>query len=99
MPHLNADTLSLRNAAVRHGESRFARPVAIITCYARSLRDKIAGAFVMPAAPAAPRIRQDMDVRALEEALAHAADHGDIERIQRAFDRREAEGVHIGNWR
>lgn len=52
-----------------------------------------------PQAPTVARHREDMDVRKLEDDLAHAADHGDIERIERAFDRREAEGVHLGDWR
>ena len=99
MPHLHADTLSLRNVFMRHGESRFARPVAIITGFALSLRAAVAGSIADRSEPVVPRIRQDMDVRALEEQLAHAADHGDIERMQRAFERREAEGVHTWDWR
>lgn len=99
MPHTNADTFSLHNVFVRNGESRFARPVAAITCHALALRDSIANAFTTHTAPVTPRIRQDMDVRALEEQLARAVDHGHVERLERAFDRREAEGVHIGDWR
>lgn len=99
MPHTHAEPFSLRSVFMSNGESRFARPVATITSYALLLRDRVANAFAAQAAPPARRIRQDMDVRALEEDLARAADHGHVERIQRAFDRREAEGVHIGDWR
>lgn len=101
MPHMTADSFSFRNVFVRNGESRFARPVAAITGYAMALRDRTVSAFAARGAVAAPRLREDrdMDVRALEEDLAHASDHGHVERIQRAFDRREAEGMHIGTWR
>lgn len=94
MPHMHADTLLMRIPARQRGESRFARPVATVTCAILGLRNWALEALAAPSGVAAPRIRQDLEVRALEEKFAHAADHGELERMERAFDRREAEGVH-----
>jgi hypothetical protein len=88
MPHL--DALTLRVTFARDGQSRFARPVAAITAFVRRMLD------APWATPAAPRIRQDLEVRAIEEAMGRAVDHADLERMERAYDRRDAGGW---NWR
>ena len=49
-----------------------------------------------PAPPRRAGIRQDMEVRAIEDAMRHAVDHADLERMERAYDRRGAGGW---NWR
>ncbi|MFO1302454.1 MAG: hypothetical protein U1F54_01910 [Burkholderiales bacterium] len=88
MPHL--DALTLRLTFARDGQSRFARPVAAVTSLVQRW-------FTAPRhAPAAPRIRQDVEVRAIEDAMRHAVDHADLERMERAYDRRDAGGW---NWR
>ncbi|MFO1303084.1 MAG: hypothetical protein U1F54_05090 [Burkholderiales bacterium] len=88
MPHVDAFTL--RPYFARNGQSRFARPVAAITAFVKRV-------IAAPSpAPAAPRIRQDMEVRAIEDAMRHAVDHADLERMERAYDRRDAGGW---NWR
>ena len=97
MPHLHADTLSLPAACHRPGESRFARPVAAITAAVEKVRAGVAQALALRTAPTPPRIRQDLEVRALEERFARATDHGDLERMERAFDRREAD--RAWDWR
>lgn len=97
MPHTHADTLSLPVTYRRAGESRFARPVAAITAVVQNVRAKLAEVVAQHTGPVVPRIRQDIDVRALEERFAQATDHGDLERMERAFDRRE--GDRAWDWR
>ena len=113
MPHTDAVSMSLRAVACaspatlcaptlarrRPGESRFARPVATITWLVVAWQKRIAQALSWRAAAAAPRIRKDIEVRAIEERYSKAVDHGDIERLERAFDRREAEGMRTWDWR
>ena len=92
MPHL--DALTLRLTFARDGQSRFARPVAAVTSFVHRL---LAAPTQVPGqAPTTPRIRQDMEVRAIEDAMRHAVDHADLERMERAYDRRDAGGW---NWR
>lgn len=93
MPHV--DTLSLRTPLSTRGDSRFARPVAAITAFVRRLARRAALAHD----PVTPRIRQDLDVRELEERFAHAHDHGDLERMERDFNRRDGGGLPMGDWR
>jgi hypothetical protein len=90
MPHL--DSLMLRSPF----HSPFARPVAAITRFVKRLGDALAHAG---AQPPKPRIRQDLDVRRYEDQYARAIDHADLERMERAFDRREAEGLRMWDWR
>lgn len=88
MPHL--DSLTLRATFARDGQSRFAQPVAAITAFVQ--RWLTAPWHVRPV----PRIRQDLEVRAVEDAMGRAVDHADLERLERAYDRRDAGGW---NWR
>ena len=83
-----------------HGQSPFARPVAALTAAAR----RVVAALSSPprdAAPPAPppRIAQDLEVRRLEEAFAQATDHHDLERMERAWDRRDGGGMRPWGWR
>lgn len=90
MPHV--ETLSLRTPLSR--ESPFARPVAAITAlFARLARRD-------GSAPGgAARIRQDLELRDFAERFAHARDHGDLERMERDFNRRDGGGLPLGDWR
>jgi hypothetical protein len=67
--------------------------VAAVTAFVRGLvtRD--------PHGPTAPRIRQDLEVRELEERFAHAHDHADLERMERDFNRRDGGGLPMWDWR
>ena len=88
MPHL--DALTLRATFARNGQSRFARPVAKITALVRRF-------LATPwHAPATPRIRQDLDVRAMEERFGRAADIAEFTRLERDFEARDA---GAWNWR
>lgn len=91
MPHV--DTLSLRTPLSR--ESPFARPVAAITALFARFARRNGNAH----GPAVPRIRQDLEVRDLEERFARARDHGDLERMERDFNRRDGGGLPMGDWR
>lgn len=94
MPHL--DALSLRSPFTARGQSRFARPVAAITAFVRRWTRTIGKPFN---AAAAPRIRQDLEVRALEEYLGRASDVADFQRMERDYERRDAGGVRTWEWR
>jgi hypothetical protein len=88
MPHL--DALTIRVTFARNGQSRFARPVAAIT-------ERIRRWLVAPwCAQAAPRIKQDLEVRALEERFGRAADIAEFTRMERDFEARDASAW---NWR
>ena len=74
----HVDTLSLPAASLRMRESPFARPVAAVTAFVvRAFRPW----------------RKSAEVRDLEAALARAADHRDLERMQREWDRRDGGGM------
>ena len=88
MPHL--DALTLRVTFARNGQSRFASPVAAITAFVR--RWLVAPWHV----PAAPRIKQDLEVRAMEERFGRAADIAEFTRMERDFEARDASAW---NWR
>jgi hypothetical protein len=92
MPHV--DTLRYRTA---YRQSPFARPVAAITALAQRLVRALARDNGLAPGPAAPRIRQDLEVRQLEERFTQARHHGDVERMEREFDRREGWGFPM--WR
>ncbi len=101
MPHVDG---ALRGAWTARGESRFARPVAAITAAARRWTEVLAKRWPQTLArplgmPAAPRIRQDIEVRALEETFGRAADFADFQAMERDFERREAGGVRSWDWR
>ena len=88
MPHL--DALTLRATFARNGQSRFAGP------WRRSPR-RVRRWLVAPwHAPAAPRIKQDLEVRAMEERFGRAADIAEFTRIERDFEARDA---GAWNWR
>lgn len=88
MPHL--DALTLRATFANNGQSRFARPVAALTAFARRW-------LVKPwHGAAAPRITQDLEVRAMEERFGRAADIAEFTRMERDFEARDAGGW---NWR
>jgi hypothetical protein len=89
MPHL--DTLSLRTSRNHRGQSPFARPVAAITAF---VRRRLAKSRQVPS-----RAAQDLEMLALEEKLGQASDVADLERMQRAYDRRDAGGVRAWDWR
>ena len=86
MPHL--DVLSLRVSF--NNQSLFARPVAAVTNFVQRFLSKSFHS------PTAPRIVQDLEVRRLEEAFGHASDLGDLERMERDYDRRD---VRAFDWR
>lgn len=91
MPHTHADTLSLPVTCPRPGDSRFARPVAIITAVVRKAGDAV-WSLVSPHSEApTPRSAQELAVRGCEERYVRATDHADLERMQRAFDRRDGD--------
>ena len=94
MPHL--DALSLRTPFTSRGQSRFARPVAAITAFVRHWTRAMGKPFN---APATPRIRQDLEVRALEEYFGRASDFADFERMERDYERRDAGGMRSWDWR
>ena len=88
MPHL--DALTLRATFARNGQSRFARPVAAITGFARRW-------LTSPwQVRSAPRIEQDLEVRAMEERFGRAADFAEFTRLERDFEARDA---GAWNWR
>lgn len=87
MPHI--DALMLRATFAHDGQSRFARPVAAITGFVRRLAKPWQ-------VPASPRIKQDLEVRALEERFGRAADIAEFTRMERDFETRDAGGW---NWR
>jgi len=88
MPHL--DALTRHAMFARNGRSPFARPVAAITAFVRRR-------LVLPwHARPAPRIAQDLEVRAMEERFGRAADIAEFTRLERDFEARDAGGW---NWR
>jgi len=84
------DALNLRISFNSRGQSLFARPVAAITSFVRRHLDKSFDS------PTAPRIAQDLEVRALEESFGRASDLADLERMERDYDRRD---VRTFDWR
>ena len=94
MPHV--DGMSLRGTWTAQGQSRFARPVAALTAFVRRWTQAVAKPFHTPAPP---RIRQDLEVRALEERFGRAADFADFTRMERDFEQRDAGGMRAWDWR
>jgi hypothetical protein len=88
MPHL--DALTLRATFARNGQSRFAKPVAAVTAFVRRWLG------IPWHTPSAPRIRQDLEVRAMEERFGRAADIAEFTRLERDFEARDA---GAWNWR
>jgi len=93
MPHLDASTLRL--SWTSRGQSRFARPVAAATALVSRWTDALRAPFH---APAKPRAREDIEVRAIER-FGSASDLHDLERMERAYDRRDAGGTGSWDWR
>jgi len=85
------DALNFRISRPTRGQSLFARPVAAITAFVRRRLDK--------SRHAPSRLAQDLEMLAMEESLSQASDVADLERMQRAYDRREAGGVRAWDWR
>lgn len=74
----HVDAFSMPAGPLAVRESPFARPVAAITAFvARALR----------------RSRKPAEVRDLEADHARAADHRDLERLQRAWEQRDGGGL------
>jgi hypothetical protein len=84
----NVDALQ-RTAILAVGKG-YARFLAAFAHWRERQRDRV----FSPHAP-----RQDWELRQQEERLAHAADLHDVERMERAFDRRDAGGVRDWDWR
>jgi hypothetical protein len=97
MPHL--DSILLRTPFAASGQSRFARPVAAVTVLARRLARALARAGAQPPKAPTPRIRQDLEVREIEEHYSRATDLADLERMERAYDRRDAGGMRSWDWK
>jgi hypothetical protein len=91
MPHL--DAMCLPTPSIKKGESRFAKPVAAITDFVRRFAAKPFHG------PGKPRIRQDLEVRALEEYFGRASDFADFERLERDYERRDCGGMRSWDWR
>ena len=88
MPHI--DSLMHRPTFTRNGQSPFARPVAAITRL-------VVRWFATPwHTRPAPRIAQDLEVRAMEDRFGRAADIAEFTRLERDFEARDAGGW---NWR
>lgn len=88
MPHV--DGASLRGTWTARGESRFAAPVAYVTAQVRQWTDTIARQ-VRPRAAAGHR--GDDEARCLEDHFARAGDRHALERMERAWDRRDGGGM------
>jgi len=80
----HVDGFSLPSVPIPVRESPFAQPVAAVTAF-------VAGAF--------RRSRKPAEIRDLEAAHARAADHRDLERMQREWDRRDGGGMRSWEWR
>jgi hypothetical protein len=100
LPHV--DQLSLRNTWVGHGTSPFAAPVAAITHFVQSLPVRAGRALTAwsshrRAHPVGGRLAgADWESRLHEDRLSRAAGLAELEGMERAFDRREADSVR--NW-
>ena len=80
----HVDAFSLPRATLPVRESPFARPVAAVTAF-------VAGAL--------RSARKASDVRDLEASHARAADHRDLERMQREWEQRDGGGMRSWDWR
>jgi hypothetical protein len=87
-PMRNVDALQrTMGAAVGRGYTRF---LVAFAQWRERQRDRVFG-------PHAPR--KDWELRLEEERYLRAADAPDLERMERAFDRRDAGGVRDWDWR
>jgi hypothetical protein len=84
----NVDALQ-RTAVLTVGKG-YARFLAAFAQWRERQRDRVFG-------PHAPR--KDWEMRLQEEHYARATDAHDLERMERAFDRRDAGGVREWDWR
>ncbi len=95
MPHV--DGMSLRSVWTSRGQSRFARPVAAVTAFARHAAGYAKTTLALwRNSTLFARPRKELDMRELEEHYARAGDVHDLERMERDWDRRDGGGVR--NW-
>jgi hypothetical protein len=95
MPHV--DGMCLRAGWTERGQSRFARPVAKVTEFVRTLSDRARAAFTQrsagPGRPPPSHALNELEVRRLEERYASATDVHDLERMERDWNRRDGGGM------
>jgi len=98
---LHVDGMLLRNVWSARGQSRFARPVAAVTAFARRAVGAIAASVKQwhERTPNPPRACKELAIRELEEHYARATDLHDLERMQRDWNRRDGGGMRSWNWR
>lgn len=103
MPHVDGLSLSLLARAPH--ESRFAAPVAAITHFVAASVDNAKTAVARWQARRAEQAlvesyaRQAAQIRKREDLFTSAADHHELERMQRAWDRRDGGGMREWDWR
>jgi hypothetical protein len=81
---------ALQRAAAAALARRYARFVVAFAQWRERQRDRVFGPHVP---------RKEWELRRQEEHYARAADLQDLERMERAFDRRDAGGVREWEWR
>lgn len=102
MPHV--DGLSLPTLARGAHDSRFAAPVAAITRFVSTSLDNAKTAAARWQARRSEQAlvesyaRKAAQVRKREDAFTTAADHHELERMQRAWDRRDGGGLRDWDW-
>ena len=101
MPHV--DGMCLHAGWTQPGQSRFARPVAAVTAFVRTLAERVrAGSRNRVPARGGkppPAARIELEVRQLEEYYARATDVDDLERMERDWNRRDGGGMRSWDWR
>jgi len=97
----NGDGILLRSLWFAQGQLWFLRPMAAVTAFTRHA----VGAFVARVkhwherTPNPPRARKELAIRQLEEYYARATDLHDLERMERAYNRRDGGGMRTWDWR
>ena len=93
----HGDGMCLRAGWTERGQSRFAHPVARVTTFVRAIGDRAIAALTQwrpdNNTPPRPRAGEELEVRQLEEFYASATDVHDLERMERAWNRRDGGGV------
>jgi hypothetical protein len=99
----HVDGMCLRASFTERGQSRFARPVAKVTEFMRTLGDRARAMLARRSAgsggPPRPHAHQELEVRRLEEFYAGATDVHELERMERDWDRRDGGGIRNWDWR
>ncbi len=95
------DGMLSRSVWSARGQSRFARPVAAVTAFARRAVEAIVASVNQwhERTPNPPRACKELAIRELEEHYARATDLHDLERMQRDWNRRDGGGMRSWNWR